>query len=227
MEHPMVEMIEISGGKFRLGEGPDSHELEIAAFQIGRFPVTTAQYQQYAVESGYPPPAHWPNGQPLMLFADHPVVNVTWFDALAFCDWLSGLQGKACRLPTEAEWELAARGPEGYTYPWGYTYHKENCNTWETGGGYTRPVSAFPQGASPFGVMDMVGNVWEWCSSVFLEYPYVRTDGREDTSDLGAWRTLRGGSWYDTEWGVRAARRLGSPPVYSSDNTGFRVACDR
>ncbi len=221
-----VELISIPAGDILLGEEADAHRVTLGAFAIGRFPVTAGQYGLFVRDTGQPPPPHLPDGRPHLLFADHPVVHVSWFDALAFCAWLTDQLGRACRLPTEAEWEMAARGPERLIYPWGNTYFDEKCNTWTAGGGFTSPVDAFPGGASPFGVMDMAGNVWEWCSSIARDYPYVPADGREDLADREAWRVLRGGSWYDTGWGVRAARRLGSPPSRSSQNTGFRIACE-
>jgi formylglycine-generating enzyme required for sulfatase activity len=220
----LIELITIPGGSIMLGEEIDAHEVHVPTFQIGRFPVTAVQYQIFTEQTSHSPPPHWPNGQLHSLLTHHPVTNVSWFDALAFCRWLTDLEGKVYRLPTEAEWEKAAQGEAGCIYPWGNTFHRENCHTWEAGAGYTQPVDALPQGASPYGVMDMAGNVWEWCSTIFEDYPYSAVDGRENLNDHEAWRVLRGGSWYDTEWGVRAARRLGSPAAYASQNTGFRIA---
>ena len=222
----LIELITIPGGSILLGEGADAHELHVTTFQIGRFPVTAVQYQSFTSQTGHPPPPHWPDGQLHPLFANHPVSNISWFDALIFCRWLTEIEGKIYRLPSEAQWEKAARGQESYIYPWGNTFHKENCNTWEAGAAYTQPVDALPQGASPYGVIDMAGNVWEWCSTILKDYPYSAVDGRENLSDREAWRVLRGGSWYDTGWGVRAARRLGSPAAHASQNTGFRIASD-
>ena len=220
-----VELVAIPAGSFWLGEGEDAHQVHLNNFQIGKFPVTAAEYQRFVNTTGHAPPGYWPAGQHHPMFGNHPVVSVSWHDALAFCSWLSQAAGQPFRLPTEAEWEKAARGPEGNIYPWGETFSKEKCNTWEAMSGRTMPVSTFPQGASQYGVMDMAGNVWEWCSSLEWDYPYAADDGRENLSDAGGWRVLRGGSWYDTGWGIRAARRLGGPAHYISHNTGFRVAC--
>jgi formylglycine-generating enzyme required for sulfatase activity len=150
------------------------------------------------------------------------VVNVSWFDALAYCRWLRETTHQVYRLPSEAEWEKAARGTDGRPYPWGSEFDKTRCNTFEAGMGHTTPVDAYPAGASPYGVLDLIGNVWEWCSSLYADYPYNAADGREDL-DAAGWRVLRGGSWFDAEWGARSARRLSGRPDAPSRNTGFRV----
>lgn len=220
-----ITLIAIPTGVLELGEAADAHAVEVEAYQIGQYPVTAAQYAIFVAESGHQPPRYWPHGRPHQMFADHPVVDVTWWDALAYCAWLARQTGRPLRLPTEAEWERAARGDARRTYPWGDAFYKDKCNNWENGTGRTTPVDSFPAGVSPFGVMDMAGNVWEWCSSIYRDYPYSAADGREQLTDHSEWRVIRGGSWYDTEWGVRAARRFGSPPTLACHNTGFRLAC--
>lgn len=154
---------------------------------------------------------------------DHPVVDVSWHDALAYTEWLTKSTGDRYRLPTEAEWERAARGDQNSVYPWGDSFFAENCNCWELAVGWTTPVNCFSKSASRNGVMDMVGNVWEWCSTLHSDYPYKNDDARENLKADG-WRVLRGGSWMDHEWGVRAARRLSGNPNTASHNTGFRIA---
>ena len=207
-----------------MGQGNEAHLVEVAAFSIARYPVTRANYQAF-IAAGHRPPSHWPEGLYFELLNQHPVVNISWHDALAYCHWLSENTAQCYRLPTEAEWEKAARGASARTYPWGDEFDKTRCNTWEAGIGRTTPVDAYPTGASPYGVMDMVGNVWEWCSTLHADYPYRADDSREDLAAEG-WRTLRGGSWLDYEWGARCARRLSGQPDYVSRNTGFRVARD-
>jgi len=221
----LVDMVDVPAGPFGLGEGEDKHSLHLGTFKIARYPITSDAYLKFVQDSPYPSPPHWRNGRPPQMLADHPVVNISWFDALAFCRWFSSVTGYHFRLPTEAEWEKAARGEAGNIYPWGNTFDANLCNTWEGGFGRTMPVDYFPEGASVYGVLDLAGNVWEWCSSRQFDYPYHPEDGREDLTTED-WRILRGGSWYDTDWGVRASRRLASPPDYISHNTGFRVACD-
>ncbi len=199
-------MLLVPAGEFLMGEGDDAHPVDIAAFALARYPITNAAYQPFIAATGYPPPLDWREGRFLEMLGDHPVVNVSWYDALAYCGWLSAVTGQPYRLPTEAEWEKAARGASARTYPWGDEFDKTRCNTWEAGMGRTVSVDVFPAGASPYGVMDLVGNVWEWCSSLHTDYPYRTDDGREDLTAAG-WRALRGGSWLDYEWGARAARR--------------------
>lgn len=218
------QFIEIAPGESLIGEGDDIHSVAIKTFGISKYPVTNFAYQRFVKRTNHNPPAHWNNEFPQTL-GDHPVVGVNWYDALAYCKWLSISTGITHRIPTELEWERSARGMENNIYPWGNSFNPDNCNCWELGVGWTTPVNSFLRSASSFGVLDLVGNVWEWCSSLFMDYPYRDDDGREDFEADG-WRVLRGGSWMDHEWGVRAARRLSGNPNTLSHNTGFRVVRD-
>lgn len=230
------EMVLIPGGSFMLGcdEGAAKHRpqhlVQIGAFYIDRFPVTNRDYKRFVDETGHPVPHYhvswcdtqgynwdpearvFPEGK-----ADHPVVLVTWEDALTFARWA----GK--RLPTEVEWERAARGPDGWTWPWGDQAVLNASNTREASIGSTTPVHQFsPAGDSPYGVVDMVGNVWERTSSLFRPYPYDSCDGREDLSATG-WRVLRGGSWVNDLYVARCYTRLDSDFLFYN-NVGFRCA---
>jgi len=158
---------------------------------------------------------------------------------LAYCRWLEARLlagdrlppgGKVC-LPSEAEWEKAARGPQGYRWPWDDTWQEDRANTEEAGLGETSPVGLFPGGASPYGVQDMAGNVWEWTRSRWgrtsisrpdYRYPYDPNDGREELggSDL---RVVRGGSWIGVAWWARCAVRRGRSPGHWRYYLGFRV----
>lgn len=215
-------MIQISACEFNLGEESDAHAVQMLGFEIGKYPVTNRLFHRFVKDTQHKPPAHWVEGEVPVSLEDHPVVNVTWQEAGRYCAWMSEVTGVTHRLPTEAEWELTARGEAGTIYPWGDTFFADNCNCWEAGIGWTTPVNCFGNGATSLGCMDMAGNVWEWCSSAYTDYPYDASDGREE-SDGEAWRVLRGGSWFDHEWGVRAARRLSGDPQRPSHNTGFRI----
>jgi formylglycine-generating enzyme required for sulfatase activity len=152
------------------------------------------------------------------------VVNVSWDDALAYCRWLSQVSGQSITLPSEAQWEKAARGDKDKrAYPWGDTWNKTKCNTAELGLGDTTPVGIFPEGASPYGCLDMAGNVWEWTRSAYHEYPYDPADGREDLNGTDVLRVLRGGSWFIHGDGARVPGRGRYYPLYRDDTDGFRV----
>ena len=161
------------------------------------------------------------------------MVYVTWYDALAYCQWLSQMSGRDITLPSEAEWEKAARGDKDKrSFSWGDTFEATCCNSRELGLGSTTPVGIFPEGASPYGCLDMAGNVREWTRSLWCKdcqkpdyrYPYDSTDGREGfEAPIDVLRVLRGGSWFDVENRVRCAARARRDPGHRGDNVGFRV----
>jgi formylglycine-generating enzyme required for sulfatase activity len=155
---------------------------------------------------------------------DHPVVCVSWQDALAYVRWLGQVTGQPWRLPTEAEWEKAARGTDGRIYPWGNQWDETRANTTDGGAKTTTPIGAYAErgDASPYGVHDQAGNVWEWCSSLYQSYPYTAHDGRENLDSTGN-RVLRGGSWGSGPWGARAAYRLAYGPDSLSNLVGVRL----
>ncbi len=256
------------------------HQLETPAFLISRYAVTNAHYGCFVESGGYDDPAWWGGeeslgwawrkGEPRWewqrtdrpdywhdpRFGGHnqPVVGVTWYEAMAFCQWLTsqlreadhplqiwnsgrvdtyelGFETFAVRLPTEAEWEKAARGTDGRTWPWGNDWDETRSNTGETGLGQTSPVGILPAGDSVHGLADAVGNVWEWTSSLWgpdwqrpaFGYPYRADDGREETSpgdDIS--RVLRGGSWDSHREYARCPHRLRGPTDFSDVYIGFR-----
>jgi len=199
------------------------HEIFVEEFEIGKYPVTNFEYRAFVQDTGHEPPRHWEGDQYPEELGDHPVVYVTWHDAVAYCEWLSEKTGQPYRLPTEAEWEKAARGTDGRQFPWGDEWDASKCNTREGGPGTTTPVGQYsPHGDSPYGVTDMAGNVWEWCSSLFQDYPYDLDDGREDL-EAGGVRVLRGGSWLHSQDFARCVERLRNYPDLSNHYLGFRL----
>jgi len=195
------EMLYIPAGEFLMGE--ERRPVYVEAFYIDKYPVTNAEYKRFVDATGYPMPMHWRSGNYPEGKADHPVTQVNWDDAAAYAQWA----GK--RLPTEEEWEKAARGTDGRIYPWGDEWDKDRANTCETRIFDTTPVGKFsPQGDSPYGVADMSGNVWEWTTG---------TGGR-------VLQPLRGGTWDATHDSARCFSRLPYTPRRRNDYIGFRCA---
>ena len=234
-----LEMILIPSGIFTMGCGepgaPPNEQPEtktmVSCFYMSRFPVTNDQYEKFD-PSHRAKRAPWADGS-------HPVIYVSSTEAAKFCIWLNSRERKKYRLPTEAEWEYAARGAEGRIYPWGSKLNRgdlanfADSNTtfpWrvaEINDGYaqTSPVSAFPKGASPFGIEDMSGNVWEWCMDYFEAYKgNERVNPRGPVN--GTRRIYRGGSWKSRASSLRGSTRSFNLPDYSSNDVGFRVVCE-
>lgn len=249
-----VSLADLSGGPAILGwdqgepaERPE-HSVVLESFELARTPVTNLAYLSFIAAGGYHDPRYWLEdgwnwlvqksisqpafwgdrqfGQP-----DQPVVGVSWYEALAYTAWLSEVNGRACRLPSEAEWERAARGPGGRLWPWGDSFVPTHANVAQSQLGRPNAVGAFPAGATPEGILDLAGNVWEWTSSRWgrawqtLEYtyPYDASDGREDLGGRYA-RVLRGGSWFDPWPESRGSKRARYLPGSRASNIGFRVA---
>lgn len=218
-------------------EGQPRYSTEVAAFSIGQHPVTVAEYA-CAVSSGVAPvPQEWGElpWAAQVQRPNHPVVCVSWNEATAYARWLAHVTGQPWRLPTEAEWEKAARwdssGPDGHgvsrLYPWGDTFDKALCNTSEGRACCTTPVGAYPAGASPCGAQGMAGNVWEWTSSLKMPYPYRASDGREADSPTGTeiqYRVFRGGSWAFSRQDAWAETRSGGVASSFGEDVGFRLA---
>ena len=193
-------------------------------------------YEQYArmddnefealLEKSFPPgrqtqPAFW-NDEAFNNPAQ-PVVGVCWYEARAYCVWLSAQTGQAFRLPTEAEWEAAARGRTGRRYAYGDEFDARLCNAFETHVRRTTPVGVFPGGETPDGLVDMAGNTWDWTGSLDQPYPYVADDGREDLAG-DARRVVRGGAWDFDQSNARAACRDFLAPGGRDNSVGFRLA---
>lgn len=203
------------------------HILCLPAFAIAIHPVTNLDYYQFVYASGYRTPKSWVGFQYADDTADHPVTGVTKMDAEAYIKWLNEQLGEEFRLPTEAEWERAARGMDGRIYPWGDEFDPWRCNTSESAKRGTSSVGIYsPSGNSPCGAMDMVGNVWEWTTTLLAPYPYEADDGREEQG-LAERYVVRGGSWYYTRKLARCAAREGVLPTYTSPALGFRLATSK
>ena len=182
------------------------------------------------LEDWYPPgrqtwPAFWHDSA--FNHPAQPVVGVCWHEARAYAAWLTAQSGRRFRLPTEAEWEAAARGRDGRRYPWGGEAFDPAVrgNAFATHVRATTPVGVFPEGDSPEGLADLAGNVWEWTGALYRPYPYRPDDGREDPS-AGGRRVIRGGSWFLDPADLRSATRTGLTPVYRYFTLGFRLAQD-
>jgi serine/threonine-protein kinase len=218
-------MVLVPGGTFTMGrdaapdvaEGP-ARPVTLSAFLMDRSEVTNAAYAEFVRATGLPAPRHWKNGVYRLGEGDYPVVNVTWRDARAFAEWA----GK--RLPTEEEWEYAARGTDERLFPWGSNPSFVAAVTKEGGWKGPQPVGTCPEGVSPFGLADMYGNVWEWCESTFRPNP--NSEYSPSARDA-AIRMLRGGSFDSEQTGPRAVTvttRSAQTQEYKDPRVGFRCA---
>jgi formylglycine-generating enzyme required for sulfatase activity len=237
MEYLEPPLCDVPAGDFLMGNSskhpldssPDErpqHKVQLRAYRIGAYPVTVAEYTCF-VRSGYPPPDYW---QALLEQGlDHPMSHLSWEDATAYAAWLAQVSGALWRLPTEAEWEKAARWDAkrkvARRYPWGDQFDPSKANTDEGKRGTTTAIGSYPNGASPCGALDMAGNVEEWTASWYRPYPYRPDDGRENRSGAGE-RVLRGGSWFSAAHVARCAFRGRYRPAESLRGSGFRLACD-
>jgi formylglycine-generating enzyme required for sulfatase activity len=230
---PDIDWVAIPAGPFLMGSSDEDEgaledekpqrEIRLAAFRIARVPVTNAQYQAFIDDGGYADrwkPAWSDEGwswkedrtgpcdyDAVFLTPNHPRAGVTWYEAQAFCKWLSVKLESRVELPSEEQWEKAARGADGRIYPWGNGYDPARVNGYEAGIESTTAVGLFLSGASPYGVLDMSGNVWEWCA---------------DESKVA--RSLRGGS-FDRDLRLqRSALRDRGPADHEDMNIGFRVS---
>ena len=163
-------------------------------------------------------------------YGNRPVVGLSWFEAMAYARWLDAQlrrctdqvpAGYRIRLPTEAEWEKAARGSHGHRYPWGDDWEEARANVAECIG-RVATVGIFPAGETPSGIQDMSGNVWEWCLTRYMPYPYRSDDGR-NAQEAGGRRVLRGGSWLQSPHYARSASRIGLDPGRTRRDAGFRL----
>lgn len=241
-DEPLLGFVEIPAGPFLMGEGNEQHSVSLPRYYIARYPVTVAQFRAFVEDGQY----RSLDNDCLQGLPNYPVWGVTWHDARKYCEWLTkrlhegkGIpaavaqrarrEGWVVTLPSEAEWEKAARGTEGCIYPWGNEWREDHANTAEADIRHPSAVGCFPQGASPSGCLDMAGNVWEWTRSLWGKseflYPYDPTDKRRedlDASDNVA-RVLRGSTcWFNHRLADCAFRDRYSPHLRYG-NSGFRV----
>ncbi len=216
-EAQLEKVEQLGGSAARNGNALPAHKVNLPAYYIDTYEVTNDDYKKFVDATGHTPPEHWEGGKIPPKKGKHPVVFVTMGDAAAYAKWA----GK--RLPTEAEWEKAARGTDGRLFPWGNKYKRKRANTDEARKNGTTPVGSFKKGISPYGLFDMAGNVWEWTTDNYLPYP-----GSPHKDEFyGKERfVVRGGSWFDVKSeAISAARSKFTPP--SADETlGFRCAKD-
>ncbi|NKB81750.1 MAG: SUMF1/EgtB/PvdO family nonheme iron enzyme [Nitrospirales bacterium] len=225
-----ASMVLVPAGKFTMGSNKGNederppHKVELDAFYIDQYEVTTARYGKFFQTTGRNKPKYWTDTV-LVRQGDRPVVGVTWHDAEAYCQWA----GK--RLPTEAEWEKAARGPDERTYPWGDNSPSgEKANygrSYDSNFYSTRlePVGSYEAGKSPYGVYDMAGSVWEWVADWYGKEYYAKSPWKKPKGpSSGPGKVIRGGSWDHTEGGIRSAFRRMFSPDYRISYLGFRCA---
>jgi len=255
----LPNLARIPAGEFLMGAADFEederpiHRVAVSEFFIGRFPVTHDEYARFVRAAGYPAPGirdlplitangrdevfrelalpyTWQRDQPPSGHGSHPVVLVTYRDALAYCDWLGQDLGRTVRLPTEAEWERAARGGlDGYRYPWGNDIDATRCNYLTDASAKrqrgTRPTGTYPPNA--FGLYDVCGNVWEWVSDWYGPDYYGVGETKDPRGpDSGSMRIVRGGSWVnDDVTMLRCAYRHKVPPDTYAYSVGFRIVC--
>jgi formylglycine-generating enzyme required for sulfatase activity len=235
------EMVLIPGGSFTVGSAADAghlgfhvgvdevprHEVALPAFYLDRCEVTNAQYATFLQATNRSLPSdpkdpdyyRWEGPLPPAGQEQHPVMYVNWYDANAYCTWA----GK--RLPTEEEWEKAARGADQRPWPWGSAFEPAKCNVTETGLRWSTPVGSFPDGASPYGVLDLCGNVAEWTASWYKPYPGNTLQRPAFGEKM---KVARGGAWAlpAEPWSRATNRNLAQPPDFKHRSLGFRCAKD-
>lgn len=249
-------MVSVPAGAFIMGgprndsrvnrdEKPE-HEVFLSAFLIDRCEVTVGEFRQFVKASGYKPLGEWDDPS-FKQFDNHPVVNVSWWDAIHYCNWRSRVEGlQPCydedsgicdfsrdgyRLPSEAEWEKCARGTDRRTYPWGNAEPhangiiRANYSRKKDGFYYTVAVWKFQEYKSPYGAVGMAGNVQEWCNDWYDAGYYQAAAYKDPVGPLkGGSRVIRGGFWFSDSGQLRTTERTADAPGYINEYTGFRCA---
>jgi len=244
------DLVFVPAGPFKMGDNFGDglprerpvHVVDLDAFYIGKFETTNAQWKKFREDPGYDDAKFWPEGRvapkdqvPYWTQAnnhggatpdsdDYPVLGVNWDSATAYTNWLSAKTGKKYRLPTEAEWEYAARAGTHTAYPWGDEWDSSRANG-NRNNGRTMPVCQYPPNG--FGLCDMIGNVWQWTTDCYHDtYAGAPGDGSAWTSGDCSRRVIRGGSWCNSPAALRVSRRYGDVAAYRNVCVGFRLAQD-
>ena len=200
------------------------HLAKTSAFQIAKYPVTNKEYYKFLMQTGHRLPQFWTDFRHPAEYGNHPVAGVSYADCLMYCDWINSETNSNYRLPTETEWEKAARGTDGRMYPWGNKFEKWRCNTAESNRAETSSVGIFsPSGDSPWGVCDIAGNVFEWTMSAYAPYP-IEENPLPNPKKPDENIVIRGGGWYYSRKLVRCAAREVVIPTFVSPVLGFRLA---
>ncbi len=244
-----IRFVCVPGGSFEMGDGESLqaqpiHRVRVSPFRLGETPVTNEQYAVFLKQAQAKEPAYWQDRR--FSSPNQPVVGVSWEEAQAFCRWFGETCGHDVTLPSEAQWEFAARGPEGRIFPWGNEPPDETraCFGLDRRTGKPAAVDSYREGRGPFGTLNQAGNVWEWCQDAWDDKSYSeRADARQEVVDPvikgreDSARILRGGGWADLAPNLRAASRLprkwkddprpGFPARGRDDDFGFRLAAAR
>ena len=235
---PIIEeinypLVNVPYGQFLMGTIPTGlrksdheepqREVTLDTYYIGKYLVTNAQYSQFIEATKYQLPRFY--ADPRFNSPDCPVVGVKWYDTQAFLAWINELTGESYRLPTEAEWEKAARGTDGREYPWGNQWESSKANTSESRIKRLTPVGCYPDAVSVYGCHDMAGNAYEWCSDWFHPETYKHSPSANPQGPIrGRRKVIRGGSWVARgEFAARCANRAAYEPIQAVHNVGFRL----
>ncbi len=230
-DSPLLEWCAIPAGDVKVYRSTSVRTLTVRGFEMSKYPVTNAQYLEFVeAADGYVRESWWNFSteaaawwkahpepiKPKLTEKDHPCVNVCWYEAVAYCRWMSEQTGMSLTLPTEAQWQRAAQGDDGRFYPWGNTFDETRCNTSECKIGGPVPVTRYPEGASPQGVMDMAGNVWEWCLNTEDNLVTASMAGEEN-------RVIKGGSYIGTSRRADNRFHYSLKPECRFNSIGFRL----
>jgi hypothetical protein len=234
---PELEWCDVTEGEVAVVYGQKTINFHVDAFKIGKYPITNAQFKAFVqAKDGYANPEWWKfsphaqkwheeNPKPAkskFAWGDHPFMRVSWYGAMAFCRWFnSHAVNFTIALPTEQQWQRAAQGDDGRTYPWGNRFSKKRCNSKEGGLRMTSAVTEHPTGKSPFDVYDMAGNIWEWCDSV--DYEARKSLKRPSVNKPDIPRAVRGGSFVSMKHRLKTTYHFFLPPHYRYLSIGFRA----